>query len=454
MSHYFGTDGFRGKAGQELTAEHAFAVGRFLGWYYGAAKGKKCRAVIGKDTRRSSYMLEYALASGLTASGADAYIMHVTTTPSVAYAARSFDFDCGIVISASHNAFGDNGIKILNSSGEKLSDGVTGLIEDYLTGALRSGGAAVEVPFACGADVGSVIDFVAGRNNYTAHLISLAPGSLAGYRIGLDCANGSSYNIARRVFRALGAKVFAIGCQPDGTNINDNCGSTRPARLRALVRERGLDAGFAFDGDGDRCICVDERGEVVDGDGILYILSDYLRRSGGLIGDKVVATVMSNSGLIYSLKSRGIGVEVCGVGDRLVFERMRGCGAALGGEQSGHIIIGKVENTGDGIVTALWIMQALALSGGAFSHLLSGLELYPQVCASVPVKDKARAASPDVAREVARAEALFNGRGRVLVRPSGTENVVRVMVECPDGQMCREACAAIVRAIKGDICAE
>lgn len=449
MTEFFGTDGFRGRAGERLTAEHAFEVGRFLGWYYGAAQSKKCRAVIGKDTRRSSYMLEYALASGLTSSGADAYIMHVTTTPSVAFAARSFNFDCGIVISASHNSFSDNGIKILNGSGEKLSDGVIRLIEEYLKGALRVGGGAIEVPFACGAQVGSVIDFIAGRNNYTAHLISLAPCSLSGYKIGLDCANGSAYNIARRVFRALGAKVVSIGCQPDGININDNCGSTRPARLRALVKERGLDVGFAFDGDGDRCICVDERGEVVDGDGIMFILSGYLRSTGALIGDRVVATVMSNSGFIRSLGRSGIKAEICGVGDRLVYEKMCECGAALGGEQSGHVIIGKVENTGDGIVTALWLMQALVCAQKPFSSLLRGLELYPQVCASVPVADKSVSRSPAVLSEVARAEKLMGAEGRVLVRPSGTENVVRVMVECPDGELCKKLCADIVCAVKG-----
>ena len=311
MNKFFGTDGFRGRAGEGLTAEHAFAVGRFLGWYYGAAQSKKCRAVIGKDTRRSSYMLEYALAAGLTASGADAYIMHVTTTPSVAYAARVHNFDCGIVVSASHNGFADNGIKILNGSGEKLNDGTISLVEDYLSGGLKAGGAPVGAPFASGAEVGSVVDFVAGRNGYIAHLISLAPESLAGYKIGLDCANGAAYNIARRVFRALGATVVAIGCNPDGLNINDGCGSTRPARLCALVKARGLDVGFAFDGDGDRCICVDERGAVVDGDGIMYILSRFLQRRGELIGDRIVATVMSNSGLISSLSGLGVGVEVC-----------------------------------------------------------------------------------------------------------------------------------------------
>lgn len=454
MNKFFGTDGFRGMAGRELTAEHAFLVGRFLGWYYGASRGRKCRAVIGKDTRRSSYMLEYALSAGLTSSGADAYIMHVTTTPSVAFAARAFSFDCGIAISASHNPFCDNGIKILNGRGEKLEDEVIQKIEDFLHGAPPFGGTH-GLPAACGDKVGAVVDFSSGRSEYIAHLISLQPSSLAGCRVGLDCANGASYVIARRVFRALGAEVHAIGCRPDGLNINAGCGSTRPARLSALVKARGLDAGFAFDGDGDRCIAVDERGEIVDGDGIMYALSALLQARGELNGDRIVATVMSNSGLINSLRSRGIGVDICGVGDRVVRERMKESGASLGGEQSGHVIIGKVENTGDGVVTALYLLQALMERGGGFSSLLSGLELYPQVCLSVEVEDKARAISPAVRAEIARAEAFLNGEGRVLVRPSGTENVVRVMVECADGELCKNLCSRLGRIIKGSgICAE
>lgn len=451
MNKFFGTDGFRGPAGVRLTAGHAFRIGRFLGWYYGAAQSKKCRVVIGKDTRRSSYMLEYALAAGLTSSGADAYIMHVTTTPSVAFAARAFNFDCGVVVSASHNAFPDNGIKLLSGRGEKLEEEVTEAVENYLC---ASPGAA-ELPYAYGGGVGAAIDFSVGRSRYIAHLISLMPFSLAGSRVGLDCANGAAYAIARRVFRALGAEVHAIGCRPDGFNINEECGSTHPARLAALVRSRGLDVGFAFDGDGDRCIAVDERGEVVDGDGILYVLAGLLHGRGELHGDRLVATVMSNTGLAASLAGRGIAVEVCGVGDRLVCEKMRECRASLGGEQSGHIIIGKVENTGDGVVTALCLMQALAESGRGFSSLLGGLRLRPQVSASVPVSDRACVHSPAVGAAVERARALTDGRGRVLVRPSGTESVVRIMVECDDGELCKNLCAHIARAVKGGgICAE
>ncbi len=443
MPDFFGTDGFRGRAGEKLTAAHAFSAGLFLGHYFGAARSKRCRAVIGKDTRRSSYMLEYALAAGLTAAGADAYMMHVTTTPSVAYAVRAFSFDCGIVVSASHNGFCDNGIKLLGADGEKPGDEVIAPLEACLAG----GGS---VPFATDERVGSAVDFVSGRNNYCEHLLSLFPRSLAGYRIGLDCANGGAYNIARRVFRGLGASVAAIGCRPDGVNINRGCGSTAPGKLGALVRERGLDVGFAFDGDGDRCICTDECGNVVDGDGILYILSRYLKERGRLPGNRIVATVMSNSGLAGSLKKQGIAVEECPVGDRFVHEKMLACGAALGGEQSGHIIVGELENTGDGIVTALCLAQVLAESGGKFSSLLGGLELYPQVCVSVPVKDKSRALSPAVLRERARAEELLGGEGRVLVRASGTEEVIRVMAECRDKCLCNAICSALVGAVRGD----
>lgn len=441
MSKFFGTDGFRGQAGSELTALHAFETGRFLGFRLGAGRGRKCRAAIGKDTRRSSYMLEYALAAGLAASGADAYMMHVATTPAVAYAVRAFGLDCGIAVSASHNAFADNGIKIFGESGAKLSDEDIALLEEYLAGG--SG----PLPQAVDGGVGAIHDFSAGRSSYAAYLTELAPRSLSGCSFGLDCANGAAYNLARRAFCALGAKVTAIGCRPDGVNINANCGSTAPARLCALVRARNLDAGFAFDGDGDRCIAVNERGEVVDGDGIMYILARHLLDCGADGGDRVVATVMSNSGLVQSLARLGVAVERCDVGDRFVAQKMRQCGAALGGEQSGHIIIDKVENTGDGIVTAIFLAQALVRSGGTFSRLTEGLDLWPQACASVPVRDKGRARSYAVLREISRAERAFGGRGRVLVRASGTENAVRIMAECPDGELCKNVCARIARAV-------
>ena len=419
MGKFFGTDGFRGRAGAVLTAEQAFAAGRFLGYHFGAAQSKKCRAVIGKDTRRSSYMLEYALASGLAASGADAYMMHVATTPAVAYAARAHGFDVGIAISASHNPFEDNGIKLMNSAGEKLEDGVLDLLERYL--ALPPDGRTL--PAAEGGGVGGIIDYVAGRNEYAAHLISLVPVSFSGCRVGLDCANGAAYNIARRVFVALGAKVFAVGCRPDGLNINRGCGSTRPGRLARLVRLRGLDA---------------------------CSLANGSLGSGG-----IVATVMSNSGLISSLGERGVPVAVCGVGDRAVYECMRTRGAMLGGEQSGHVILGKIENTGDGIVTALHVMTAMLRGRTTLSSLLSGLRLLPQRSVSVPVEDGARATAPDVAAAVARANKLLEGRGRLLVRPSGTESVVRIMAESDDGALCDEVCSLVARAVAGEgVCAE
>ncbi len=447
---YFGTDGFRGRAGSQLTAEHAFRTGAFLGAYYSSLNGTKCRAVIGKDTRRSSYMLEYALVAGLTSSGADAYLMHVTTTPSVSFAARCGMFDCGIVISASHNPYYDNGIKLLNSKGEKLGDEVINLLENYLDDP-----SSYPVSRADGVAVGAAVDYVAGRNNYIAHLMTLVSLPLSGMKIGLDCANGAAYNIAGRVFRSLGAEVHCVGCRPDGFNVNDKVGSTHISKLRTLVKDRGLDIGFAFDGDGDRCICVDENGSVIDGDGILYILARFLSDENALSGNKIVATVMSNSGLVRSLGEQGIAVERCAVGDRFVYEKMCRCGAVLGGEQSGHIIVGKVENTGDGIVTALYVAQAMKSWGVRASAMTDGLAVFPQVCASVAVSDKMSAFSPEVDREKLRAEALLGGSGRVLVRPSGTEDVVRIMVEGEDENLCVRLCDRLVSAIRGgEECAE
>lgn len=450
MSRYFGTDGFRGRAGSELTAEHAFRIGRFLGSYYSALNGRRCRAVIGKDTRRSSYMLEYALVAGLTSSGADAYIMHVTTTPSVSFAARCGMFDCGIVVSASHNPYFDNGIKLLNGKGEKLGDDVVCLIEDYLDNPCGA-----DIGFASGKDIGAAVDYVAGRNSYMAHLMTIVSVPFTDMKVGLDCANGASYNIARRVFRSLGAEVHSVGCRPDGLNVNDGVGSTHIGALRNLVSERGLDIGFAFDGDGDRCICVDEKGCVIDGDGILYVLARYFNDCDALAGEKIVATVMSNSGLIHSLGELGISVERCAVGDRYVYEKMCRCGAVLGGEQSGHIIVGKVENTGDGVVTALYMAQAMKNAGVSASHLTDGLIIFPQVCASVAVRDKQSAFSLRVEEEKRRAEALLGDKGRVLVRPSGTESVVRIMVEGADENLCIKLCDRLVCAVEGgSLCAE
>ncbi|MDE6373989.1 MAG: phosphoglucosamine mutase, partial [Clostridia bacterium] len=379
---YFGTDGFRGRAGETITSEQAFKVGRFLGWYY-TAKGGRCRVVIGKDTRLSSYTLEYSIAAGVSASGGDAYIMHVTTTPSVSFVTRCEGFDCGIMISASHNDYLDNGIKLVNSRGEKLERGVLNLIEDYIDGKLFIGGAPFPVPYAKGDRIGRTVDFAAGRNRYIGHLISLSVCSFKGVKVGLDCANGSSYKIARSVFDALGATVYQIGAEPNGVNVNDGCGSTRPAALSALVRDNALNVGFAFDGDADRCICVDERGKIVDGDGIMYASARYLKEKGELLGDRIVATVMSNGGLKEGLEKDGIAVEECAVGDSFVYRKMCDCGAVLGGEQSGHIIFGKLESTGDGLVTALMIMEAMIEKGGPLSELVRGFNKTPQMTVSV-----------------------------------------------------------------------
>ncbi|MGN0818539.1 MAG: phosphoglucosamine mutase [Candidatus Coproplasma sp.] len=448
MGEYFGTDGFRGVAGESITAEHAFKVGRFLGWYFGAAKGKQCRAVIGKDTRLSSYTLEYALAAGITASGGDAYIMHVTTTPSVSFATRCDGFDCGIMISASHNPYFDNGIKLMNCRGEKMEDGVLSLIENYIDGKLFIGGTPINIPFAKGDRIGRTVDYVAGRNRYVGHLISLSVCSFKGIKVGLDCANGSSYKIAKNVFDALGATTLLIGAEPDGLNVNDGLGATHTERLRAFAVENALDIGFAFDGDADRCICVDERGKIIDGDGILYVLSRFLKQRGELLGDRIVATVMSNSGLDCSLAREGISVERCRVGDRYVYENMTESGAVLGGEQSGHIILGKVESTGDGLVTALFIMEALLENKCRASDLTRGLELYPQKTVSIAVRDKNAAIRADcVKSEAAEIRAELDGAGRILIRPSGTEPVIRVTVECASEQACEEYCSRIARAV-------
>lgn len=448
MGKYFGTDGFRGLAGESITAEHAFLTGRFLGWYFGVAKGRKCRAVIGKDTRLSSYMLEYALAAGLTASGGDAYIMHVTTTPSVSFVTRSDGFDCGIMISASHNPFYDNGIKLMNSRGEKMEEGIVSLIEDFLDGKMFIGGAPYKIPFATREKVGRTVDYIAGRNRYIGHLIALSVCSYKGIRVGLDCANGASYKIAKSVFDALGAATFQVGAQPDGVNVNDGVGATDVAKLREAVRENHLDVGFAFDGDADRCILVDERGEIIDGDGILFALATYLKQKGELIGDRIVATVLSNGGLKESLQRRGVKVETCKVGDRYVYDKMCESGAVLGGEQSGHVILNKVETTGDGLVTAIMLMEAMIESKCPASELVRGLELLPQKSVNVRVKNK-RALMRDkkLTEAVKRIKEELCANGRLIVRPSGTEEIIRVMAECDSEEKCAAACESVSAVI-------
>ncbi|MDE6791430.1 MAG: phosphoglucosamine mutase [Clostridia bacterium] len=444
---YFGTDGFRGCAGDSITSVHAFKVGRFLGWYY-TAKGGRCRVVIGKDTRLSSYTLEYALAAGVTASGGDAYIMHVTTTPSISFVTRCEGFDCGVMISASHNSFGDNGIKLINSRGEKMERGVLNLIEDYIDGKLFIGGEPFIVPFARGDKIGRTVDYVAGRNRYTGHLISLSTCSYKGVKVGLDCANGSGYKIARSVFDALGATVYAIGDNPNGINVNDGCGSTSPQALARAVKDNALDVGFAFDGDADRCICVDERGKIVDGDGILYIAAKFLKEKGELLGDRIVATVMSNGGLKESLAAEGIAVEECAVGDSFVYAKMCESGAVLGGEQSGHVIFGKLENTGDGLVTAIMIMEAMVERGKTLSELLQGFYKKPQMTVNVRVRDKVAAVkSAAVVATVERAKKELGARGRLIVRPSGTEEVVRITVEAPVQEECGRICRELENAL-------
>ena len=444
MGKYFGTDGFRGEANVTLTVDHAFKVGRFLGWYYGKNhENGKAKIVIGKDTRRSSYMFEYSLVAGLTASGADAYLLHVTTTPSVSYVARTEDFDCGIMISASHNPFYDNGIKLINAAGEKMKEDVIAEIEKYLDGELG------EIPYATRENIGCTVDYTAGRNRYMGYLMSLAIYSFKGIRVGLDASNGSAWTLAKAVFDALGAKTYVINAAPDGTNINANCGSTHIEGLQDLVRREHLDVGFAFDGDADRCLCVDEKGEVITGDHILYIYGCYMKDRDKLVGNKVVTTVMSNFGLYKAFDAVGIEYEKTKVGDKYVYECMSENGYSIGGEQSGHIIFSKYATTGDGIITALKMMEVMLAKKKTLSELAAPLVIYPQVLKNIRVTDKTQA--QDDADVKAAVEAVANALGadgRILVRESGTEPVVRVMVEAGSTEECEKYVDQVIDVIK------
>ena len=448
MGKYFGTDGFRGEAGVTLTSEHAYKIGRFLGWYYSKNGTRKVRAVIGKDTRRSSYMFEYSIVAGLTASGADAYMLHVTTTPSVSFAVSGDDFDCGIMISASHNPYYDNGIKLVNRNGEKMDDATTAKIELYLDGKLADLGVDTpDLPYATGADLGRIVDYSAGRNRYIGYLISLSQYSFKNFNVGLDCANGSAWMIAKSVFDALGAKTFVINASPDGLNINRNAGSTHIEVLADFVRENRLDAGFAFDGDADRCIAVDENGKVINGDHIMYILASRLKQNGWLANNTVVTTVMSNLGLYRAFDEAGIAYEQTSVGDRFVYENMVKNGHCIGGEQSGHIILTKYATTGDGILTAIKLMEAIIASKTTFSQLASPVKMMPQVMKNVRVSDKAAVRNNVAVQSRVNAVAERLGKsGRILVRESGTEPLVRVMVEATTEAIC-EACVDEVIAV-------
>ena len=442
MGKYFGTDGFRGEANKNLTFEHAVKIGRFLGWYYGARLDKKAKVVIGKDTRRSSYMFEYALCTGLMASGADAYIMHVTTTPSVAYITRVDDFDCGIMISASHNPFYDNGIKLLNGNGEKMDEETILKVEEYIDG-------LVEIPIAHRDGIGRTVDYVAGRNRYVGYLISLGMYSFKGMRIGLDCANGSSWNIAKSVFDALGAKTYVINAEPDGYNINRDAGSTHIEVLQKYVVDNQLDVGFAYDGDADRCLCVDEQGNVVTGDHILYVCGKYMKEKGMLPGNTVVTTIMSNFGLYKAFDELGIDYAKTKVGDKYVYEHMMLNNNRLGGEQSGHIIFSKHASTGDGILTSLMVMEVMMSRKKTLSELCQGFTFYPQVLKNVRVANKANAQNDeDVQAAVSQVAAALGDTGRILVRESGTEPVIRVMVEAESRETCEKYVDQVVDVIR------
>ena len=439
MGKYFGTDGFRGESNVDLTVDHAFRIGRYLGWYYG--QDHKAKVVIGKDTRRSSYMFENALCAGLTASGADAYLLHVTSTPSVSFIARADDFDCGIMISASHNPFHDNGIKLLNGDGEKMEESVLDGIEEYLDSDRA-------LPYATRDGIGCTVDYAAGRNRYIGYLISLATRSYKGFKIGLDCANGSTWQMAKSVFDALGADTYVIANHPDGLNINVGCGSTHLDNLRKHVVDNKLDLGFAFDGDADRCLAVDEKGNEVNGDHIMYLCAKYMKESGTFGSSRVVTTVMSNMGLYKALDELGIGYEKTAVGDKYVAENMRQNGHLLGGEQSGHIIFGRLANTGDGLLTAIKVMEAVTETKQPLSVLASGMTMYPQVLKNVIVTDKDETLNcPEVQAAVKKAEEELGENGRVLLRKSGTEPLLRVMSEATTKELCEEKVDAIIAAM-------
>ena len=446
MGKYFGTDGFRGEANVTLTVEDAYKVGRFLGWYYGQkTKADRCRVVIGKDTRRSSYMFEYSLVSGLTASGADVYLLHVTTTPSVSYVVRTEEFDCGIMISASHNPYYDNGIKVINGRGEKLEEETIEKIESYLDGEMG------EIPFAKRDAIGRTVDYAAGRNRYIGYLISLATLSFKNMRVGLDCANGSASAIAKNVFDALGAETHVINNTPDGLNINTNCGSTHIEGLQKYVVENHLDVGFAYDGDADRCLAVDSEGKLVDGDKILYVCGKYMKEQGTLVNNTVVTTVMSNFGLYKAFEREGISYEKTAVGDKYVYENMSQNGHCLGGEQSGHIIFSKHATTGDGILTSLKLMEVILEKKETLAKLADEVQIYPQVLKNVRVKDKEAAqADRGVQAEVQKVSDALGDTGRILVRPSGTEPLIRVMVEAETDELCHQYVDSVVEVMEAE----
>ena len=443
MGKYFGTDGFRGEANVVLTVEHAFKVGRYLGWYFG--QEHKARIVIGKDTRRSSYMFEYALAAGLTASGADAYLLHVTTTPSVSYVVRTEDFDCGLMISASHNPYYDNGIKVINSEGHKMEAEVEAKIEAYIDGEID------EIPLATKENIGRTVDYAAGRNRYIGHLISLATRSFKDMRVGLDCANGSASSVAKSVFDALGAKTYVINNEPNGVNINTNCGSTHIEVLQEYVKEKHLDVGFAYDGDADRCIAVDENGNVVDGDRIIYVCGKYLMEQGKLKDNTVVTTIMSNLGLYKACDKIGMKYEQTAVGDKYVYENMLKNGYVLGGEQSGHIIFSKHARTGDGILTSLMVMEAIIEKKHTLGTLADEVKIFPQLLKNVRVKDKKTALdNAAVKAAVEKAAEELGTDGRILIRESGTEPVIRVMVEAASDEICEKYVNSVVKVIESE----
>ncbi|WP_306484015.1 phosphoglucosamine mutase [Anaerococcus sp.] len=440
---YFGTDGFRGEANKTLNVYHAFKIGRFIGDYFSKNKNGNGKILIGKDTRRSSYMYEAALSAGITSSGSNAHLMHVTPTPSVSYITKTEDFDCGIMITASHNPYYDNGIKIINREGEKMEDSFLEELEKYIDSDIE------DIDLATDENIGRTVDFIGGRNRYIAYLIQTVTRSFEGIKVGLDCANGASFTIAKPVYDALGADTFVINADPNGYNINKDAGSTHIENLQKFVIENNLDIGFAFDGDADRCIAVDNKGEVIDGDSILYISAKHMKKEGSLNSNTVVTTVMSNIGLYKAFDELGIDYVKTDVGDKYVHACMDENGYELGGEQSGHIIYKKFANTGDGILTSLKLMEAMIEEKTDIASLRRDLKIYPQKLVNVKVNDKEETlGNKEVQAKIEEVEEKLQDSGRVLVRKSGTEPLIRVMVEAETEKSAEEAVNEIVEKIK------
>lgn len=449
MGKYFGTDGVRGVANKELTPELAFKLGRF-GGYVLTKETKNPKIVIGRDTRISGHMLEGALVAGLLSIGAEVMRLGVISTPGVAYLTKALGANAGVMISASHNPVEDNGIKFFGSNGFKLLDEQEEEIENLL---IKSETESDSLPRPKGADIGQVNDYFEGGQKYLAFLKQTIQDDLSGLHVAIDCAHGSATPLAAQLFADLDVdQITTMGASPNGVNINDNVGSTHPEALAELVVEKGAHIGLAFDGDADRLIAVDEKGNIVDGDQIMYICANYLKEKGRLKHNTLVTTVMSNLGLYKALEEKGINTRQTAVGDRYVMEEMRKGDYNLGGEQSGHIIFLDYATTGDGLLTAVQLCHILKETNKPLSELASEMEKFPQKLVNIPVEDKHAVKDNEVVqKEIEAVEKEMDGEGRVLVRPSGTEPLVRVMVEAPTEELCEAYVNRIAEVIKKEL---